>query len=306
MQPDRTLSSSDSWAWRVDETDAASGRQTAFGFVQSLAQELSRGRIDLPTCPEAVASSVQQALDGPLSDTLVTRVISSDAALAAGLLKLANAGPAGRLRRPVNDLKLAVTRVGHDRVRSEALPYVLEKLRSAQSHARIQPELARLWNDSTRVAAIARVLAARTGAAAPDVALLAGLLHNVGGVYLVARAERHLELFRSPAVRDVLMRDWQAPIGKAIAQNWGLPDEICDAIGDQDQLDRHDAGARDLTDVLSVAVRAAAFMGRRDELEIALGALPQFRRLGLGPESLHEAMAQAAGEVQQLQAALGL
>lgn len=306
MAPEGTLSSSDTWAWRVDSSDSPESRQTAFGFVQSLAQELSRGRIDLPTCPEAVASSVQQALDGALSDTLVTRVISSDAALATRLLSLATTGPVGRPRKPVIDLKLAVTRVGHDRVRSEALPYVLERLRSTQSNAAIQHELARLWNESTRVAAIARVLAEKTGAAAPDVALLAGLLHNVGGVYLVARAERHLDLFRSPAVRDVLMRDWQAPIGKAIAQNWGLPDAICDAIGDQDQHDRHEAGARDVTDVLCVAVRAAAFMGRRDELEIALCGLPHFQRLGLAPEALHEAMLQAAGEIDRLQAALGL
>ena len=124
-------------------------------------------------------------------------------------------------------------------------------------------------------------------AAPPDLALMAGLLHNVGSVYLLARAERHLDLFRNPAVRGVLMRDWQAPIGKAIAQNWGLPDEIAEAIGDQDQLDRHEAGARDLTDVLCVAVRAATFFERPDELEIALGSLPLFQRLNLGRQALH-------------------
>ena len=67
------------------------------------------------------------------------------------------------------------------------------------------------------VAAIARVLALRTRAAQPDVALLAGLLHNVGSVYLFARADKHLDLFRNTAIRDLLLHDWQAPIGKAIA-----------------------------------------------------------------------------------------
>lgn len=301
------------WEWTDDvaargTTDHAGddAYHTAFGFVQSLAAELSRGRIDLPTCPQ-VASGVQQALDGDesLSSTMVTRVISSEAGLAANLLALVNAGQGARSRRPLTDLKLAVTRVGPDQVRSAALPYVLEKLRSAQAHEHIQAELAELWERSTLVAAIARVLAARTGAAAPDLALMAGLLHNVGSVYLLARAERHLDLFRSPAVRGVLMRDWQAPIGKAIAQNWGLPDEIADAIGEQDQLDRHDAGARDLTDVLCVAVRAAAFFDRPDDLEIALGSLPLFQRLGLGRHALRDAMQEAAGEIARLRAVLG-
>jgi HD-like signal output (HDOD) protein len=290
----------------IHSTGASDYHESAFALLQSLADELSRGRVDLPTCPE-VASGVQQALgDGAeLGSTLVTRVITADAGLAANVLALANARQGTRDRRSLTDLKLAVTRVGPDHVRSAALPYVLEKLRAAQAHDRIRAELARLWERSTLVAAIARVLAARTGAAPPDVALLAGLLHNVGSVYLIARAERHLELFRNPAVRDLLMRDWQAPIGKAIAQNWGLPDEIADAIGDQDQLDRHEAGARDLTDVLCVAVRAASFFDRLDDLEIALGSLPLFRRLALDLEALREAMQDAATEIARLRAALG-
>ena len=307
----RSTGSEAAWAWADDAEpgtgdDAADAYDTAFGFVQSLAAELSGGRIDLPTCPR-VASGVQQALDtgDNLSNTMVTRVIGSDAGLAANLLALVNGAPSLRSRGPLTDLKLAVTRVGPDKVRSAALPYVLEKLRSAQAHEHIQGELAQLWERSTLVAAIARVLAARTGAAPPDLALMAGLLHNVGSVYLLARAERHLDLFRNPAVRGVLMRDWQAPIGKAIAQNWGLPDEIAEAIGDQDQLDRHEAGARDLTDVLCVAVRAATFFERPDELEIALGSLPLFQRLNLGRQALHDAMREAAGDIARLRAALG-
>lgn len=308
MGIERTPRSSRAWNDDADagEASASNDFQTAFSFVQSLAQELSRGRVDLPTCPE-VASGVQQALgsSADLSSTLVTRVIASDAGLAANVLALANARHGARSRRPFTDLKLAVTRVGPDHVRSAALPYVLEKLRGAQSHAKIRDELARLWERSTLVAAIARVLAAGTGAAPPDVALMAGLLHNVGSVYLLARAEKHLELFRNPAVRDLLMHDWQAPIGKAIAQNWGLPDEIADAIGDQDQLDRHEAGARDLTDVLCVAVRAASFFDRPDALEIALGSLPLFRRLGLSLEALRDSMQDAAAEIARLRTALG-
>jgi HD-like signal output (HDOD) protein len=312
-EPAGPLAGSDSDGDSDAVTANADDYSTAFAFVQSLAAELSRGRVDLPTCPE-VASGVRQALDSgdELSNTMVTRVIASDAGLAANVLALVNdrQGAAGRganapLRRPIVDLKLAVTRVGPDNVRSAALPYVLEKLDSARSQAHIRDDLATLWERSTMVAAIARVLAVHTRAAPPDVALLAGLLHNVGSVYLLARSEKHLELFRNPAIRDLLLRDWQASIGKAIAQNWGLPDEIADAIGDQDQLDRHEAGARDLTDVLCVAVRAASFFDRPVELEIALSSLPLFRRLGLGREALHAAMNEAAAEIARLRTALG-
>ena len=324
--PEASTAAGATWQWANDDVGAdtsgaerpddvpspgADDYSTAFAFVQSLAAELSRGRVDLPTCP-AVASGVRQALDrgGDLSNTLVTRVITSDAGLAARVFSQVNSNASGHAgrgghRRSFVDLKLAVTRVGPDKVRSAALPYVMEKLRSARAHEHIRDDLAKLWERSTMVAAIARVLAVRTQAAPPDVALLAGLLHNVGSVYLLARAEKHLDLFRNATIRELLLHDWQASIGKAIAQNWGLPDEIADAIGDQDQLDRHEAGARDLTDVLCVAVRAASFLGHRDQLEIALGSLPLFRRLALGREALHAAMAEAAAEIARLRAALG-
>jgi len=299
-----------SWSWLPDETGTGQAlvddNQSAFEFVQSLAAELSRGRVDLPTCPE-VANRVQNALDvDDLSNTLVTRVIAADAGLAANVLAIANGKANARGARKFTDLKLAVTRVGPDQVRSAALPYVMEKIRSARAHEYLSPDLSRLWERSTLVAAIARVLAVRTGAAAPDVALMAGLLHNIGSVYLLARSDKHQSLFRNPVTRDALMRDWQAPIGKAIAHNWGLADDIADAIGDQDQLDRHHAGARDLTDVLCAAVRAASFFGRPDDLEIALESLPLFGRLRLDRATLQEVMEEAAQQTAVLRAALSI
>lgn len=295
------------WPWVADvaigEPAGAEDFQTAFEFVRALAAELSTGRIDLPTAP-GVASRVHQALeDDGLSSTLVTRVITNDPGLAANVLALANRRADAR-GTPITDLKLAVTRVGPDRVRSAALPYVLEKMRATRALEPIRADLDKLWEQSTLVAAIAHAIAARTRCTTPDVALLAGLLHNVGGVYLLARAQQHPGLFRSRAVRDVLMHDWLAPIGKAIAENWGLPDEIAEAIGDQDQLERHAAGERDLTDVLCVAARAASFLGRPDELEIALASLQSFRRLGLDRSGLHEVMRQATLDVARLRSAL--
>jgi HD-like signal output (HDOD) protein len=300
----------DTWQWLPADppTPAAAAvdpRDSAVEFVQSLAEELSRGRVDLPTCPE-VALSVHQALDGEsLSNTLVTRVIAADGQLTANVLAMASAAAAVRGGKPFTDLKLAVTRVGPDNVRSAALPYVLAKLQAAQSHAHLQGELARLWERSIVVAAVARVLATRTRAAPADVALLAGLLHNLGSVYLITRAGQHEALFGNPAVRDVLLHDWQAQIGKAIAHNWGLADDIADAIGEQDNFERMDAGPRNLSDVLCVAVRAATFRDQPDALEIALGSLPLFGRLGLDRMDLREVMREAEQAIEALRQALG-
>jgi HD-like signal output (HDOD) protein len=287
------------------QADDAPAYQNAFEFVQSLAKELSQGRVDLPAYPE-VAVRVRQVLgDEDVTNERIARVLASDAGLAVRILALANSAALSRGGKSFTDLGLAVTRIGHDNVRSAALAYALAQIRAAESMSHIRADLALLWQRSTLVAALARVIASRTRAAGLDEALLAGLLHNVGCVYILARADRHCGFLTSVGARDVLMRDWHASIGKAIAQNWGLPEHVAEAIGEQDTLDRAEAARRDLTDVLFVAARAADYHGRPEALELALAGQPPFQRLALDVAALRAVMDESADEIAGLRVALG-
>jgi HD-like signal output (HDOD) protein len=221
------------------------------------------------------------------------------------MLAMANSAALSRGGKPLLDLKLAVTRVGHDNVRSAALAYALAQLRAADSLAHIRNELAALWESSTLVAALARVLAVRAKAGNPDEAMLAGLLHNVGCVYILARAERHSVLFSNRAARDMLMTDWQAQIGKGIAQNWGLSEHVADAIGEQDNLDRQEAGRRDLVDALFVAKALANPATRTMDLDRLIEQMQPFRRLSMTGAQLRTALEEGEEEIAGLRAALG-
>jgi HD-like signal output (HDOD) protein len=281
------------------------GYMKAFEFVQSLAAELSKGRVELPAYPE-VAMRVRQVLaDEDVTNERIARIIASDAGLATRMLAMANSAALSRGAKPLTDLKLAVTRVGHDNVRSAAMAYALAQLRAAESLAHIRAELAALWESSTLVAALARVLAVRSRAANPDEAMLAGLLHNVGCVYILARAEQHSALFNNHAARDMLMTDWQAQIGKGIAQNWGLSEHVAEAIGEQDNVDRLEAGARDLIDVLFVAKMLASPATQTADLDVIVEELSPFRRLAMSGAQLRAAMEEGEEEIAGLRAALG-
>ena len=285
----------------VHDTDPAA----AFEFVRSLATELSGGRVELPSYPD-VAIRVRQVLtDADVTNERIARVIASDAGLATRMLIMANSAALSRGGRPLTDLKLAVTRIGHDNVRSAALAYALAQIRAAGALEHIRADLARLWSASTLVAALARVIAVHTRACNPDEAMLAGLLHNVGSVYILARADRHSALFASPELRAELMCQWQANVGKAIAQNWSLPERVCDAIGDQDVVERIDAGPRDIIDVLGVAVRTSAFYGRDTRFETLMAGQPAFLRLGLDTAAWGRILEASAEEIAGLRSALG-
>lgn len=290
----------------VHETDTqAAAHALAFEFVRTLASELSTGRVDLPSYPD-VAIRVRQVLsDDDVSNDRIARVIASDAGLATRMLVMANSVALSRGGRPLTDLRLAVTRIGHDNVRSAALAYALAQIRAAGELEHIRVELAQLWESSTLVAALGRVIAVATRAANADEAMLAGLLHNVGSVYILARADRHSALFSSPELRGELIGQWQAQIGKAIAQNWGLPERVAEAIGDQDVVEQVEAGRRNLIDVLGVAVKAAACFGCEAGDGPLLAACPAFRRLGLDSDAWQKILADSRDEIAGLRAALG-
>jgi len=75
----------------------------AFDFVRTLAAELSVGNVDLPSFPE-IAVRVRRVLSDPKSSVeQVVRVVGSEPALAARLLRISNSASLNRSGRAVTD-----------------------------------------------------------------------------------------------------------------------------------------------------------------------------------------------------------
>src|SRR5687767_986309 len=185
----------------------------AFAFVSELAQEVSQGKVELPSFPD-VAVRVRKVLaDESVSNDQIARVVGSEAGLAARVFTLANSAALNRSGRSVSDLKTAVNRIGHNNVRTAAVSFAIAQLRRAAELRHISKELEEMWQEATTVAALAYATAARTGVNA-DEAMLAGLLHNVGKIYILARAQKH-PFFKEPETLQQLLRDWHANVGKA-------------------------------------------------------------------------------------------
>ena len=81
-----------------------------------------------------------------------------------------------------------------------------------------------------------------------------------------------------------VMRDWHSNVGKAIVENWGFPEHIAEAIAEHENIDRS-AGYADVTDVLTVAVMMAGFMGHEVDLELNMQGVKAFWRLELDNRS---------------------
>ena len=153
------------------------------------------------------------------------------------------------------------------------------------------------------VAALADSIASRCQLNA-DESMLAGLLHNVGKLYILARANRHGGLFSEPAALNQVMRDWHANVGKAIVENWGFPEHIAEAIGEHENIDRS-SGQADVTDVLTVAAMSAGFVGQAVDFELNMQGVKAFRRLGLDNAKFAHIMQGCSEEIAALRSALG-
>jgi putative nucleotidyltransferase with HDIG domain len=287
----------------ADVTLPAEHTAAAFAFVSELAQEVSKGKIELPSFPD-VAVRVRKVLaDEQVSNEQLARVVGSDAGLAARVFTLSNSAALNRSGRSVTDLKMAVNRIGHNNVRTAAVSFAIAQLRRAAELRHISKELEGLWQEATTVAALAYAVAARTGVNA-DESMLAGLLHNVGKIYILARAHHHNSLFKEPAALAQVLRDWHSNVGRAIVDNWGFPEHISEAIGEHENIDRIN-DTRDVADVLTVAVMMGSFFGHEADLELNMQGVKSFWRLGLDNDKCVHVMRDCADEISALRAALG-
>ncbi len=96
----------------------------------------------------------------------------------------------------ITDLKGAVARIGFANVRTASLAYAMQQIRNAPALAPIRQPLNELWEHSVKMAAMAFVAARRWTRVSPDQALLAGLMHGVGKVYILARSAEHPDAVR--------------------------------------------------------------------------------------------------------------
>jgi HD-like signal output (HDOD) protein len=286
-------------------SDEPNANTDAFVFIQNLAAELSSGKVDLPSFPE-VAVRVRKVLaDDNTTTENVVRIVGSEPALAARLLKMANSAAFSRGGKPVTDLRTAINRMGYNMVRSAAMSFAIAQVRHADALKQIEPYLDDLWKQSTHVAALAYVLAKRYTPLNADEALLAGLLHAIGKLYILTRIVQHPTLFEDQTSLQTLLRDWHASIGKAVLENWEMPEEVVQAINDQDDIVREHRGPPDLTDILTVAVMMAAYAEQPADLELNLQGIRAFHKLGLDGEKCQLVMKEMGEEISALRVALG-
>jgi HD-like signal output (HDOD) protein len=280
---------------------------TAFDFIRALAGELSGGKVDLPSFPE-VAIRVRRILSDPKSSVdQVVRVVGSEPALAARLMRIANSASLNRSGKPILELRTAISRIGYNMVRSASISFAMAQIRNSNKLAGLEHYLQDVWLRSTRVAAFAYVLAKACTRSRinPDEAMLTGMMHSIGKLYVLTRAAAHPELFANSSVLDEILEQWHPSIGKAILENWEFSEAMAQAVGEQEEHDRSEPEIADLSDILAVAVLMARHSEDLPALQADLKDMPGALRLDLSDARMASVIKESATEVSALSEALG-
>ena len=287
-------------------TADAAPEEALWQFMQRAERELAKGRVLLPSWSK-VTERARTALAAPdVDNEALARLLGAEAGLAVRVLTIANSALFMRGGRPLSDLKLAILRIGHDNLRSAVYAHALMQLRQAPKLLRQRPVLQQLWRESTAVAALARLVVLRTGQGDADAALLAGLLHNIGKLYLYVRCDLEGIDTRADPTFIALLTVWHARIGSAVARNWQMSEGLCRAVATQDLLDgAADGAAEPLAAALAAAIigtASAVDSAQREQTAVHLAA---FSRFGLEAQAWRELLAQAHAESTALRVMFG-
>lgn len=187
---------------------------------------------NIPTLPEVSARILAVTQDPSTSAEDVNRIILTDQALTAKILKLVNSAFYGFPRR-IGTVTEAVVILGFGTIRNLAITASVFHTFGKRGKGKF--DRAAFWKHCVGVGVVSRLLARRLGAPNHEDNFIAGLLHDVGKVVLdqylhdefveaLARVEsEQISLYEA---ENEVFGITHADIGGWLSEHWNMPDYL--------------------------------------------------------------------------------
>ncbi len=201
-------------------------RLETFGLIAAQAE---RGEIIFPTSVNA-ALRLQLALDNPdchIEDAI--KLVLGEPQLAARTVALANSAAFNRNGEAiVTNVRAAVMRIGYRSLQMLVASLVVRQFGSRIVDPELRFKAEQLWEHTAHVAALAQVFARRVTFINPDTALFAAIVHEVGGFYLLSRADEF------PGLLDADPENWvelcEEVVSREVMRKLSIPGTVVTAI----------------------------------------------------------------------------
>jgi len=268
-----------------------------------IASQIAQRELVFPT-GALVALKLHQALDDPdCHVNAAEKLIQAEPLLAARVIAIANSIIYNRFGREVTDVRTAVSRIGFGTVRSTAMALVVRQMAGNSVDPRHKELVNKLWEHTAHVASLSNVIARYVTRQDPDTAMFAGIIHEIGGFYMLSRAGDF------PGLLEGDFADWietgESEVGRAVLKKLSVPESISAAI--EEYWDGFLAmPAVTLADTLLLADELAPLPSPLRHLNGVSeeGGMAASVEMMIGEETLSRILAEAAEEVASLTRAL--
>lgn len=255
----------------------------------------------LPSLPE-VALRIRRTLDDDLTNAeMIARVVETDPAITAKIMKAANSG-LYHGQSPALNCTAAVVRLGIDTTRQLVTAFAMHELFQSKLPL-LKKRMRKLWTHSTEVAELCYVLARITPQLDPERALLAGLLHDIGIVAILNYAEAYPHVIPDQNNLEGVIEALRGQIGGAILRKWQFDEDIITAAVESDDWFRDSGDKPDYCDLVLIAQLHSFVDAQRIPDIPPMNELPAFAKLALGkltPRLSLEILHQAKDEISEL------
>jgi len=226
---------------------------------------------------------------GDATTRQLSQLIEGSPALAARVLRMANSSFYAPLE-PVVGLSRAVPMLGHTVLRQLVLATLVLSRQETRRSTRQGVAAARLTGNAVRSAVVSRALAAATRISPPDDAFSAGLLHDLGHIYLLDDTGDAYAAYlvdeapANPLEREIhLTGTTHQLVGVAFAYDWNLPPSLASVLSEHHAPEpRSLASIVAASDVLVAEAHNPSAEGPEDAIAASDAALAS---IGMGREA---------------------
>ncbi|MBL1264654.1 HDOD domain-containing protein [Methylomicrobium sp. RS1] len=240
-------------------------------------RHFEKNQLILPTIPE-VAFKIRRVInDEKANSAKIARTMQADPSLTARLIKISNSA-LYRGRKTIESCPEAITRLGLKAVQDIITAFSLKSVFTAKSPF-IRQRMVELWAHSSFVAAISAVLAHKAKGFDPDRAMLAGLIHDIGKIPILAFADQHIDLVANAAHLTETIDKLHGMIGLNIIRKWNFPDDFENVVLHSENWQRDTGEHLDYADIVMLA-QFHSLIGKVDIKTLPkLDTLPAYQKI---------------------------
>lgn len=271
-------------------------------IFRNIATQAGRGELSFPANVNATLKLQREFDDPDCHIDRATRMVAAEPLLSARTVAIANSAAYNPSGREIANVRAAVARLGFGTLKSMVAAVVVRQLSSKSTTPRLCAKSAQLWEHTAHVAALSQVIAKKVTRVDPETALFAAIVHEVGGFYLLSRADDFPGLLDDNS--EAWMQYGEKLIGRGVLKQLGVPEPVLQAA----EALWHGVRAlppTTLGDTLSLANDLAPVISPLQPPESAkVRQQAAMINFAVGNTTLHRILHDSAGEIASLTAAL--